>query len=199
MKEPLPLATVHDEVLEFLRLRTDAALFGAQAVNAYVDESRMTQDVDILSPRAGALSEELRKHLADTFKIAVRVREVASGQGFRIYQLRQPKNRHLADVRQAAPLPPTQWVADVQVLSPEELIAQKVVSYTSRRGQPKAGTDWRDLTLLLLAFPHLKTESGPVADRLAANHADDDAFAEWRRLVTLHIDDRDSDEMDWKT
>ena len=79
MKEPLPLARIQDAVLEFLRHRDDAALFGAQAVNAYVDEPRMTQYVDILSTRAAELAEELRKHLADTFKIAVRVREVASG------------------------------------------------------------------------------------------------------------------------
>jgi hypothetical protein len=35
MREPLPLATIHDAVLEFLRGRTDAMLFGAHAVNAY--------------------------------------------------------------------------------------------------------------------------------------------------------------------
>src|SRR5687768_4277942 len=100
MREPLPLAKVHDAILNFPRNRDDAVLFGAQAVNAYVDEPRMTQDVDILSTRAKALAEELRTHLVDTFKIAARVREVASGQGFRIYQLREPKNRHLAGVRQ---------------------------------------------------------------------------------------------------
>src|SRR5258706_5612599 len=98
VKEPLPLATIHDAVLDFLRNRDDAALFGAQAVNAYVDESRMTQDVDILSTRAAEFAEELRSHLAELFHIAVRVRIVAEGQGFRIYQLRQPKNRHFADI-----------------------------------------------------------------------------------------------------
>ena len=41
-REPLPLATIHDAVLDFLRGRDDAVLYGAQAVNAYVDESRMT-------------------------------------------------------------------------------------------------------------------------------------------------------------
>ena len=46
MGERLPLATIQDAMLEFLRGRDDAALFGAQAVNAYVDEPRMTQDVD---------------------------------------------------------------------------------------------------------------------------------------------------------
>jgi len=39
----VPLATIHEAVLEFLGAnRNDAALFGAQAVNAYVDEPRMT-------------------------------------------------------------------------------------------------------------------------------------------------------------
>ena len=52
MREPLPLATIHDAVLEFLRGRDDAVLFGAQAVNAYVEKARMTEDVVIMSPRA---------------------------------------------------------------------------------------------------------------------------------------------------
>src|SRR5688572_6341342 len=115
MGESLPLARIHEAVLEFLRNRADAVLFGAQAVNAYVDEPRMTQDVDILSPRAAALAEELRTHLADTFRIAVRVRAAAGGRGFRVFQLREPKNRHLADVRQIENLPPTRVVADILV------------------------------------------------------------------------------------
>src|SRR4051812_38659977 len=109
MREPLPLAEVHDAILEFLRNRDDAVLFGAQAVNAYVDEPRMTQDVDILSTRARELAEELRVHLAAKFTIAARVREMAGGKGYRVYQLRQPKNRHLADVRLTSELPPTRW------------------------------------------------------------------------------------------
>jgi hypothetical protein len=91
------------------------AVFGAQAVNAYIDEPRMTQDVDILSTRAAEFAEELRSYLAEAFHIAVRVRVVAEGHGFRIYQLRQPKNRHFAEVRQVSQLPPTQLVAEVRV------------------------------------------------------------------------------------
>ena len=67
MGEPLPLATIHNAVLEFLKDMNDCALFGAQAVNAYVDESRMTQDVDILSVRAEELAEELRQFLNKRF------------------------------------------------------------------------------------------------------------------------------------
>ena len=193
MHEPLPLATIHDAVLEFLRNREDAALFGAQAVNAYVDESRMTQDVDILSPRAEALAEEIRKTLTDRFHIAARVRAVADGKGFRIFQLRKPKNRHLVDVRQVDSLPPTQMVMHVQVLRPEELIAQKVISSSSRHAQPKGDTDRRDLKVLLLAFPQLKVKNGPVLVRLKAAGADANAQNEWRRLVSMDIQSDDAD------
>src|SRR5438105_2026132 len=120
MGEPLPLAKVHDAILDFLRNRDDAVLFGAQAVNAYVEEPRMTQDVDILSTRGRAFAEELRAHLARTFTIAARIREVAGGKGFRIYQLREPKNRHLADVRPVIAFPPTQLVSNVRVPTPED-------------------------------------------------------------------------------
>jgi hypothetical protein len=41
MREPLPLATLHEAVLEFVRGRDDVVVFGATAVNAYVSEPRM--------------------------------------------------------------------------------------------------------------------------------------------------------------
>src|SRR5437764_3055077 len=85
MKEPLPLATIQEAVLEFLRNREDAVLFGAQAVNAYVDIWRMTQDVDILSTRAAELAEELREYLGTQFHIAVRTREIGEGRGYRLF------------------------------------------------------------------------------------------------------------------
>src|SRR5262245_52757104 len=97
MREPLPLATIQNAVLEFLRGRDDAVLFGAQAVNAYVGEPRMTQGVDLLSPRAAQLAQELRDHLRDRFQIAVRVREMGEGRGYRLFQVRKEGNRHLAD------------------------------------------------------------------------------------------------------
>ena len=187
MREPLPLATIQDAILEFLRNRDDAVLFGAQAVNAYVDESRMTQDVVILSTRASELAEELREYLAKRFTIATRVRAVAQDQGFRIYQLRQPKNRHLADVRLVSEMPQARMISDVRVLVPEELIAQKVISVVSRGAQPKGDTDRRDLKVLLLRFPDLKVADGAVANCLRAANANDAMVAEWRRLVATEI------------
>jgi hypothetical protein len=187
MKEPLPLATIQGAVLEFLRGRDDAVLFGAQAVNAYVDQPRMTQDVDILSTRAVELAEELRQYLNTQFQIAVRVREFREGLGYRIYQVQEPKNRHLVDLRPVKTLPPTNRLSDILVVTPAELIAGKVNAYQSRRGKPKSGTDWRDLALLLLAFPELKAHDSEVRVRLEANKADPKVLAVWKELVDQEI------------
>jgi predicted nucleotidyltransferase len=194
MREPLPLATIHDAVLEFLRDRDDAVLYGAQAVNAYVDEPRMTQDVDIASTRAEELAEELRAFLNRRFHIAVRVREVREGLGYRIYQVRKPQNRHLVDVRPVDELPPGKRVKKVLVVTPPELVAGKVLAWVRRRGKPKAGTDWRDLAYLLLTFPELKTAEGPVLQRLRALNADDEAITAWIELVDQDIQPEDEDE-----
>lgn len=191
MAETVPLSTIHQAVLEFLRDRDDAVLFGAQAVNAYVDEPRMTQDVDLLSPRAEALANELQAYLHDRFHIAVRVRQVAGGRGFRVFQTQKSGNRHLVDIREVETLPQTQRIEKILVLTPEELIASKVISYCQRRGQPKSGTDWRDLALLLLAFPELKRESGPVSELLKTAGADQLVLGAWKELVAQEIVDED--------
>jgi hypothetical protein len=187
MKETLPLATIQEAVLEFLRGRDDAVVFGAQAVNAYVPEPRMSQDIDLLSTRARELAEELHAYLADKFHVAIRVREVADGRGFRLYQIQKSGNRHLVDIRLVTSLPPARLFSQVLVAAPEELIALKVIAYHQRRGQPKSGTDWRDLAMLLLAFPELKREDGEVMTRLKAVKAGDDVLNLWRDVVKQEI------------
>ncbi len=194
MSETLPLATIQEAVLEFLRGRDDAVLFGAQAVNAYVPEPRMSQDIDLLSTRAVELAEELRAHLGDQFHVAVRVREVADGRGYRLYQIQKSGNRHLVDIRLVQSLPPSQRIAQVLVASPEELIALKVISYYQRRGQPKSGTDWRDVAMLLLTFPELKKDDGLVTERLRAENAGEDVMKLWRDLVKQEIRETDEDD-----
>lgn len=194
MGETLPLATIQEAVLEFLRDRDDAVVFGAQAVNAYVPEPRMSQDIDLLSTRAAELAEELRTYLNERFHVAIRVREVAQGRGYRLYQVQKSGNRHLVDIRPLLMLPPARRIAQVLVASPEELIAQKVIAYDQRRGQPKSGTDWRDLAMLLLAFPELKHEAGPVADRLHAANATERSLELWRDLVKQPIRSEEEDD-----
>jgi len=180
MGEPLPLATLHNAVLEFLQGRDDVVVFGAQAVNAYVNEPRMTQDLDLLSTHAEGVAQELRDYLRQRFRIAVRVRRVGEGRGFRVFQARKAGNRHLVDLRRVETLPGTERIAGVLVIAPAALIASKVIAYQQRRGQPKSGTDWRDLALLLLTFPDLKRDAGPVVGQLHAAGATPEVLTLWR-------------------
>jgi hypothetical protein len=124
-------------VLDFLRDREDAGLFGAQAVNAYAHEPRTTQDIDLLSTRAVELTDELREHLS--------------------------------------------------------LIVYRVISYHQGRGKPKFGTDWRDLAMLLLTFPELKTDAGEVSERLRAAGATETMVGIWREPVAQEITAEDED------
>ena len=191
MRETLPLSKIHQAVLEFLQGREDVVLFGAQAVNAYVSEPRMTQDVDLLSIRAEEFSKELREHLSEMFHIAVRVREIGEGKGFRIYETRKEGNRHLVDVRPVENFPETETIEEIRVLSPLELIASKVISYHARRGRPKSGTDWRDLGFLLLRFPELKEK---VAEILKAKNVGDAVLETWAELESQDFEIEDEDE-----
>ncbi|HMT07613.1 MAG TPA: hypothetical protein PKA82_06385 [Pyrinomonadaceae bacterium] len=194
MHEPLPLSTIQGVVLEFLQGRDDVVLFGAQAVNAYVDEPRATQDVDIMSTRAKEFAEELREHLSERFHIAIRIREIGD-KGLRLYQVRKEGNRHLVDVRSETSLPETKGFEGIQVLAPIDLIVSKVLSYESRRGKPKGGTDWRDLAMLLNRFPELKAEDGDVKKSLIGRGASEFALGFWTEMVTqdFSVDDEDSD------
>lgn len=189
--ETLPLSQIHGTVLEFLQGREDVVLFGAQAVNAYVSEPRMTQDVDLLSTRAREFAEELKDFLSEKFFIAVRVREIGEGKGFRVYQTRKEGNRHLVDVRPVENFPETKIIEKIQVLSPLELIVSKVISYHARRGKPKSGTDWRDLGFLLLQFPELKEK---VTVALKEKNVDETILKTWSEIENQDFQAENEDE-----
>jgi hypothetical protein len=193
MREPLPLATVHEAVLEFVRGRDDVVVFGATAVNAYVSEPRMTQDIDLMSTRAAELAQEVRDYLSDRFHIAVRVRMIGDGKGYRVFQIRKEGNRHLVDVRSITTLPEAELIDGVRVIAAAELIARKVISLHSRRGQPKSGTDWRDVAMLLLTFPDLKSESGTVSQILNSLGATKEEMKTWTEVVRQEISKPDDD------
>ena len=187
MGEPLPLARIHEAVLGFLQERSDAVLFGAHAVNAYVSEPRMTQDIDILTTRAAELAVELQRFLHDRFHIAVRQCKVAQGRGFRLYQSTATGNRHLVDLQVVSDLPSSERIAGVLVLAVPELLARKVFAYHRRRGQPKSGSDWRDIAELLLAYPELKVVDGDVAERIHALEPRPEVLDTWREFVALDL------------
>lgn len=187
MSEPVSLAAIQQAVLEFLRERNDAVLFGAQAVNAYVTEPRMTQDIDLLSDQAQKLAQSLKTYLHDRFHIAVRIRKVAQRRGYRLYHIRKEGNRHLVDIQQVKTLPHSQKIAGIHVMAPADLIASKVISYQRRQGQPKSGTDWRDIAMLLLRFPELKSYTGSVQDCLEAENVEPIILKHWRDFVEQDI------------
>ena len=194
MSEKLPLATIHNAVLEFLRGREDAVLHGAYAVNAYVSEPRMTQDIDLLSTHAEYIAQQLRRYLNQKFHIAIRVRKIGEGRGYRLYQVRKSGNRHLVDVRSVKTLPLTQRIGKILVMAPIDLIASKVISYYNRLGQPKSGTDWRDLAMLLLTFPDLKSETSLVTDQLKAADVEQKILDVWKKIVTQEIRSPEDDD-----
>jgi hypothetical protein len=181
-------------VLEFLRRRDDVVVFGATAVNAYVAEARMTQDIDLMSPRAAELAEEMRAHLSERFHIAVRVRVFGEGKGYRLFQIQKTGNRHLVDVRFIESLPRAQRIEDILVISPPELIARKVIAYHSRSKQPKGFSDMRDLAMLFLTFPELKSESGAVNDALKSIGVLGEELDTWRELVSKEIEAPNDDQ-----
>lgn len=191
MHETLPLSKIQGAILGFLQGREDVVLFGAQAVNAYVSEPRMTQDVDLLSTRADGLAEELKDFLSGKFHIAVRVRAVADGKGFRVYQIRSEGNRHLIDLRMISEFPATEKIEDILVLSPVELLASKIISYHSRKGKPKAGTDYRDLGMLLLRFPDLKQK---VSESLQTKNVGEAILETWAEILSQNFQVEDEDE-----
>lgn len=193
-QESLPLATLQQAVLEFLQGKDDVVIFGAQAVNAYVSEARMTQDIDLMSTCANDLAEELRAHLSQTFHIAVRIRQVAEGRSYRLFPVRKAGNRHLVDIRSVETLPPAQRIANLLILAPDALIVSKVIAYHQRRNQPKAGTDWRDLAMLLLKFPHFKQDPTLITEQLIASNAPPETLTLWQTLVAQEIELADEDD-----
>ena len=179
----VPLATIHGAVLEFLRGREDAVVFGGHAVNAYVKEKRATQELDLLSTRTAKLSTELRDYLNRRFRIFLLIRRLNKGDGRRIYQATKEGNHFLVDIRPASQLPNAKSIAQVLYMEPAEVIASKVIAYHHRRDKPKGDIDKRDLAKLLLTFPELKSEGGAVVERLRAAKAEEAALAVWKEMV----------------
>lgn len=186
-REPLPLANVQNAVLEFLRGRDDAVVFGAQAVSAYVKKPREAEEIDLVSMRTAKLATELRDYLSRRFRSELRIRKMGEGHGRRVYQALKTGNRNLVYIRPVEALPLAKRIAKVLIVAPEELIARKVIAYHQWRGQPKSDNDWRDLAMLLLTFPELKREGGPVVERLQAAGANQTMLDVWQELVAHEI------------
>jgi hypothetical protein len=161
------LSDIQRSLLTFLQKRSDVVIFGAYAINAYLNpnEMRMTADVNIQTLRGQLLVTQISEHLHQEFYIAPRSREVKPGQAWRIYHDLRSGNRHLVDIRQVEHLPNFEVINQIQVLSPLELIQAKIISAYARQHQPKGFSDLRDLYSLMLTFPELADQVNlPVED-----------------------------------
>ena len=183
MNEPLPLYRLHEAIFDFCRGRPQLTIFGAQAVNIYTSEPRMTQDVDIFSPTPRETAEELATALHEAFRIAVRVREIAGGKAYRVYQLRNDGNRHLADVRVPEfSLDDSVERQGIRYASLPLMVALKALALSKRRMAPKGGTDLADVRRMLLARPELRAKDGPVAEAITRIGGGEDVVRVWEEL-----------------
>ncbi|HUH04465.1 MAG TPA: hypothetical protein VML75_20860 [Kofleriaceae bacterium] len=78
LREPLPLATVQEALLDFCRGRPDVCIFGAQAQSRHTGLARMTQDIDVMADDPETVAAELAAFLDARFphEMATRVRLV---------------------------------------------------------------------------------------------------------------------------
>ena len=118
------------------------------------------------------------------------MREIGD-KGLRIYQVRKEDNRHLIDIRVVTEFPETEIVEEIQVLSPLELIASKIISYHSRYGRPKSWTDRRDLAVLLLRFPELKEK---VSEVLQSKNVGKAVLETWTEIASQDFQFENEDE-----
>jgi len=188
------LAEVYRLSVDLLRERPDAVLFGSHAVNLYVEPPRATADVDFMSTNAESFADELRARLAEQFHAAVRVRTVARGNGFRVYQVRRPPepNRHLVDVRQVDDLPSARDVDGIRVVAPADLVVLKLASFVARRHTDKGISDRLDLHRMLLAFPKFRLPSSAVEAKL--RDAPPNIQEAWEEILSEPIERADDDE-----
>jgi hypothetical protein len=118
-----------------------------------------------------------------------RVREVSGGS--RVYQLREPKNRHLCDVRQVDAMPDSRIIEGVRVVAPEVLAAMNAVSIVARATREKGLSDKLDLARLCRALPAPKDPEVAIAAcaALGAGQREVDAWLEIARLELSPDDD----------
>lgn len=183
------LAQIQRSLLTFLQNRTDLVLFGAYAVNAYLEphEVRMTADIDLQATNGERLVAEMGEHLHQEFYMATRSRRLKNHPAWRVYQVLKSGNRHLVDVREVAVLPTFERINQIQVLSPIALMESKVISAFARQNQPKGFSDLRDLYSLMLRFPEL-------VEQVTVDPANQALQGFWRSIQSRQIQTADEDD-----
>jgi hypothetical protein len=195
MRETLPIFLIQEAIFEFCRGQPDIAIYGAQAVNLYVANARMTQDVDILCVNPAAVAAAMARRLGEVFQVAIRVREFRPGLAYRIFQLRAEGNRHLADARLAEfPLTDVVEQDGIRYVGLALLTALKVTALVKRKLAPKGATDLADVRRILLGHPELRQDEGDVARAIRLVGGADPELRQWHTLLAEPaVSDEESD------
>ena len=135
-----------------------------------------------LPPNLKADLPLLRDFLNQRFHIAVRVRDVREGLGYRIYQVQKPKNRHLVDLRPVAEMPPAQRVNEVLVVTPPELRHETWFNEETYAALREAGAALCVAESEDLATPPVRTASFGYF-RLRRLDYDESALRKWAEIV----------------
>jgi hypothetical protein len=86
-------------------------------------------------------------------------------------------------------------VENVSVVTPQELLANRLMTLRRRVQSPVSGIDRCDIARLLIRFLELRLANGPIIDRLRELTADEVVLALWRTIVSEEIQpDDDGDE-----
>lgn len=144
----LLLENVQKFLLNYIFGRKDIVLFGAHAVNVYVDteDIRYTSDIDLLSVEPKELASEIAEAIKEKFNIKVKI--VNERFFYSIWD--KTNKRKLADITFTSELPAFIKVNGIQVLTLQQLIEKKkaAIACPSRKTN-KRFQDQADLYLLL--------------------------------------------------
>jgi hypothetical protein len=204
MREPLPLATVQEAILDFCRGRSDLCVFGAQALSRHTGVPRMTQDVDIMAVSPEAAADELASFLGRRFphRMAARVRAVkrdGSVLGYRVFQQRSEElggNRHPADIRRLdVPREGLETEDGIQYTGAPLTLAMKSLAATVRNNPIKRDQDRVDTMRLIVAMPDVSASD--LEPLWSALHAPADVRTTFEQLRAAAAHGAQTDEDDF--
>ncbi len=125
----------------------------------------MTQGINFHT-RMEAVAMELRDHLVARFRIALRLWDLGQDKGLRLYQLLKEGTCHLVGVRPVGTLLDSRRFAGIQVLvigRPGGGQSPGLPPAAQATSAAQIGATWRSCSL---AFPELRADDGPAAERL---------------------------------
>lgn len=193
-KEPHPIWVVQDVIFEALENRVDVVMTGSHAVNAYVDEARWAEDVDVLARDTKAVAQQLADYIEARLPMELEVTHAVKRDALIVRQANRDRGRRFVHVHEVAEFPAYRVIQGVRVLEPAITVAHKMLTLARRWSSATAGIDRRDVAYMLLAFPEFKNMEGPVSDAFAELEASPKTMELWKEIVEAPLLPEDDDE-----